>query len=220
VDRGKYRQAAGVAAESGVKVAKTPSGQFNTCRKLVCDDAFETQLAAEMATPLLSGTLTKINEHYPVGVFLRRSLTRYLALVLSRLLDKPENGRTGVSASIASLLDMAQTEAILDNTQIERFVSDFEKIKNSAAQGAYDLVRALRDLRNIHLAHTLIPWNRPRDDVAGHHLTDFAEAIFNFVMTLDQALADATSISLADLRKSAEDFRSDVDRFYEALKST
>jgi len=67
------------------------------CRKLVFDDALEAQLAAEMATPLLGGELTKIKDHYPVGIFLRRSLTRYLSLVLSRLLDKPEQGRTGVT---------------------------------------------------------------------------------------------------------------------------
>lgn len=39
-------------------------------------------------------------------------------------------------------------------------------------------------------------------------------------MTLDRALAEATSSYLADLRKSAGEFQSDADRFNEALKTT
>jgi hypothetical protein len=43
-----------------------------------------------MVAPLLEGTLNELNaDHYGCGVFLRRALTRYLALVLFRLLDKP-----------------------------------------------------------------------------------------------------------------------------------
>jgi hypothetical protein len=199
-------------------MTKTPSERFNTCRKLVHDDAFEAQLAAEMATPLISGALTKMKDHYLTGVFLRRVLTRYLGLVLSRLLDKPENGRTGVTASIASLLEMAEDEGILSSTQIQSFISEFEKIKVHAG-AEYDLVRALRDLRNIQLAHKLIPWSNPADDVLGHHLIEFAGAIFNFAMTLDQALAEATSISLSDSCKAAKDFQSNVDIFYKGLTS-
>jgi hypothetical protein len=173
-----------------------------------------------MATPLLGGALPKMTDHYSVGVFLRRALTRYLGLVLSRLLDKPENGRTGMTASIASLLDMAQAEAILSGAQVESFVSKFETIKTNAAKEEYDLVTALRELRNIYLAHTLIPWSKPTNDVLGHHLIEFTEAIFDFVMTLDKALAEETKISLADSRRGAEVFQSDVERFYEALKVT
>jgi hypothetical protein len=49
-------------------------------------------------------------------------------------------------------------------------------------------------------------------------LIEFAEAIFDFVATLDQALAEATKISLADSRRAAEVFQSDVERFYEGLE--
>jgi hypothetical protein len=55
-------------------MTKTPSPQFNTCRKLVHDDAFEAQLAAEIATPLLSGALTKMTSQYSVGVFLAKHI--------------------------------------------------------------------------------------------------------------------------------------------------
>lgn len=203
-----------------LRMNKTPSEQFNTCRKLVCDDAFEARLAAEMATPLLSGGLAKMNDHYSVGVFLRRSLTRYLGLIVSRLLEKPGQGPTGTTASIPSLLEMAQNEEILNKNQVQRFFSDFETIKAQATNGEYDLVRALRDLRNIYLAHTLLPHNEPADEVLAHHLIPFAEAIFDFAMRLDQALAQATSISLPDLQKAADDFQPNVSRFYQALMRT
>jgi hypothetical protein len=51
----------------------TPSERFNACRKLVHEDAFETQLAATMVTPVISGTLTRMRNHYSVGLFLRRA---------------------------------------------------------------------------------------------------------------------------------------------------
>ena len=112
---------------------------------------------------------------------------RYLAIVLSRLLEKPGEGSTGVTASISSLLDMAKSEAVLDKRQIQHFTSEFKKIKAAAAKGEYDLVNALRKLRTIQLAHSLVPWNSSTDDVQGNHLIEFAEAIFDFVMNLDKA---------------------------------
>ena len=154
--------------------------------------------------------------HYSIGVFLRRALTRYLGLVVSRLLDKPENGKTGITASIASLLEMARDEAIFTPAQVQGFISEFEEIKKAAA-GEYDLVRALRDLRNIHLAHKLIPWQEPGADVAGHHLIEFAEAISNFANTLDRAIAEATSFSLPDPREAANDLQPEIEIFYKAL---
>jgi hypothetical protein len=100
------------------------------CRKLVDDDAFEAQIAAHIATPLISGELSKLKrDRYWVGVFLRRALVRYLAIVLSRLLEKPGEGSTGVTASISSLLDMAKSEGVLDKRQIRHFTSEFKKIK-------------------------------------------------------------------------------------------
>ena len=200
-------------------MTKAASEQFCTCRKFVHDDAFEAQITARMATPLLSGAVNKLKgDYHPVGIFLRRALTRYLAITLSRLLDKPGKGRTGETASIASLLDMAKSERILDKRQIQHFISNFETVKVGAAQEEYDMVQALRDLRNIHLAHRLIPWIDPTD-VWGHHLLEFAEAIFHFVMRLDLALAEATGITLADSRKGAEDFEVSVKQFWQAMIS-
>ena len=112
---------------------------------------------------------------------------------------------------------MAHNEHILSDIQIQRFVSDFDKIKTHAAQG-YDLMSALRGLRNIHLAHKLIPWENPSNDVLGHDLIEFAEATFKFVTNLNQAIATATSISLSDARKAANDFQCNVDTFFEALR--
>jgi hypothetical protein len=108
---------------------KPVSNRFSTCRKLVHDDAFEGQLAVHMVTPLLSKALRELKpEYHSCGIFLRRALIRYLGIVLYRLLDKPQRGRTGETASISSLLEMAKSERVLDNNQIKRFTSEFDKI--------------------------------------------------------------------------------------------
>jgi hypothetical protein len=49
-------------------------------------------------------------------------------------------------------------------------------------------VQALRDLRNIQIAHSLIPWTDPTVQVWAHDLADFAEALFNFVVDLEARL--------------------------------
>jgi hypothetical protein len=114
---------------------------------------------------------------------------------------------------------MTREETILSQTQLQHFDSAFEKIKANAGQQGSDLPKELRDLRNIHLAHKLIPWNNTINDVSGQHLTEFAEDIFDFVVRLDKALAEATSITLADSRRGSADFQRNVDRFYQTLRN-
>jgi hypothetical protein len=111
---------------------KSTSPRFQECRKLVHEDAFEAKLAAETAIPLISGLLSEMGEHRAVGIFLRRVLMRYLSLLLSRLLDESRNGKTGITASIPSLLEMTREETILSQTQLQHFDSAFEKIKANA----------------------------------------------------------------------------------------
>jgi hypothetical protein len=138
--------------ESGRK--KVGSEKFQACRKLVHDDAFEAKIASHMVLPLLQNALKEMKTKYlsGSGIFLRRALTRYLALVLCRLLENPnDSGKTGVTASIASLLKATETEALLTQEKIGQLRSKFEKIKADAADGEYDLVKALRDLRSVQV---------------------------------------------------------------------
>lgn len=188
---------------------KKGSEKFQACRKLVRDDAFEAKIACHMVMPLLQSALRdmKTKYLYDSSVFLRRALTRYLALVSCRLLEKTnESGKTGVTASIASLLEIAETEALLKPEKIGHLRSEFEKIKATAADGEYDFVKSLRDLRTIHVAHSLIPRQEPIDQVWAHHLTDFVDAIFRFVVELETALAKTTGIVLEKLDTNAEAF--------------
>jgi hypothetical protein len=203
--------------ESGRK--KCGSDTFQACRKLVHDDAFEAKIARHMVTPLLQNALKEMKTKYlyDSGVFFRRAITRYFALISCRLLEKPnERGKTGVTASIASLLDMAETEALLTQEKIVNFRSEFEKIKADAADGEYDLVKSLHDLRTIQVAHSLIPWKEPTDQVWAHHLIDFVDAIFRFVVALEAALAQATGTVLEDLELNAEAFRGAAGQFWRA----
>jgi AbiU2 len=201
---------------------KPTSEKFRRCRKRVNDHASEAQMTLHMVTPFLSNDLEALKLDYlrASGLFLRRSLTRYLALALYRLLDKPnDSGRTGVTASISSLLEMAKSEDVLSGEQYQNLTSDIEQIKTSAAEGEYDLVGALRDLRNIQVAHSLIPWEDPTDHVYGHHLVEFAQAIFDFVVRLEEALTEATGVEQNDLRQSADAFETKAVQFWRALAS-
>lgn len=200
----------------------TTSEEFRKCRELVHDDAFEAQIALHMVTPLLGDTLgqLKLKHIYDSGLFLRRALVRYLCLALSRLLDKPNyNGTTGTTASIFSLLEMATRESVLNADQFVKLTADIDKITASGANGEFDLVKALRDLRNIQVAHSLIPWNDPTDQVWAHHLLEFAETIFDFVVNLEIILAGATGVTLNDLRQNAGRFESSAGQFWQVLAS-
>jgi hypothetical protein len=209
-------------ARIGVKEMNKPtSDRFRICRRLVRDDAHEAQIAMHMAMPLLQARgVDELGKHYAPGAFLRRALARYIALILCRLLERPDQGYTGETASIASLIDMAKSERILQQDQVQSFTSDFDRVKAEAADKEYDMVRALRDLRTIQLAHRLIPWKEPENDIWAHHLIAFTGAIFDLVMKLDTALAEATGVTLEDLPKSAEEFEKTTDRFWKALTAS
>jgi hypothetical protein len=204
-----------------VAQAKMATSQnFETCRSRVHDDAFEAQLALHMVTPLLGNTLKEFKLEYlhKSGVFFRRALVRYLTLALYRLLDKPnDKGPTGITVSIASLLGMAKSEGVLAEAEITRLTAEIEKIKADGANGEYDLMQSIRDLRNIQVAHSLIPKKDPTDQLWAHHLLEFAEAVFNYVADLDATLAAATGVTLADLRKNADEFEDSAGQFWRAL---
>jgi hypothetical protein len=195
------------------------SDKLKECRLRVHDDAFEARLAQHMVEPVLGKmTQIKVDYIYESSLFLRRSIVRYLVLALYRLLDKPnEQGKTGVTASIESLLDMARSEDVLSGEQIDKHSADFEKIKAEGAWGEYDLVQAIRDLRNIQVAHSLIPHEDPTNDLWNHHLSDFADRIFSFIIELEGDLTEATGIALNSLRTNADRFRDNADALWQLL---
>jgi hypothetical protein len=196
------------------------SEKLHACRRLVHDDAFEAQITLDMVKPLLENAPEAMPIGYlsQSGIFFRRVLTRYLALVLWRLLDRPnESGHSGITASIASLLGMARSEGVLDQAQIEKFSLDLGAIKDQAAGAEYDLVKALADLRTIQVAHSLIPWKDPTDQLWAHDLPHFTESIFGLVEEIEAALQNATGVALPDLRDSAEKFQLSADEFWRSV---
>jgi hypothetical protein len=201
-------------------MTNTPSERFCRCRERAHDDAFEAQIALLMAAPLLNNDLDALTVDYVRNscIFLRRALVRYLALALFRLLDKPnDSGRTGITASISSLLEMAKAENVLSDVQYRKLISEIETIKTSGADGEYDLVQSIRDLRNIQVAHSLIPWEDPTDLLYAHHLFEFTEKIFDYVASLETILAAATGITLNDLRSNTKAFGSSAGQFWQAV---
>ena len=91
--------------------------RFRECRQLVYDDAFEARVTAHLAIPVVGNVPNEVKTKYlyDVAILLRRTLTRYLALGMCRLLENPnEGGKMGVTASIASLLKLIKDGALLD----------------------------------------------------------------------------------------------------------
>jgi hypothetical protein len=121
-------------------------------------------------------------------------------------------------AVIASLLKMAESEGVLSKELTEKLTDELGKIKADGARGEYDMVKAIVALRDIQVAHSLIPWTDPTDQLWSHHLVDFAEAVFKFVVRLDTALADATGVILSDLPKAADDFKESAGEFWNKAK--
>jgi hypothetical protein len=195
------------------------SDTFKECRLRVHDDAFEARLAQHTVKPVLQNMENiKVDYVYQTSIFLRRSMARYLVLALYRLLDKPnEKGSTGVTASIASLLEMARSEDVLSRRQVNKYTTEFEKIKTDGAWGEYDLVQAIRDLRNIQVAHSLIPHKDPTDEIWAHHLADFADKMFSFMIDLEGDLTEATGTALSSLRLDADRFRDNADVLWHLL---
>jgi hypothetical protein len=133
------------------------------------------------------------------------------------LLEPPnDSGKSGITASIAGLLKMVADESLLGADALEILNRDFAQLKSSAANSEYNLIQSLRDFRNVQLAHSLIPWREPTNQVWAHDLIDFVDAIFHFAIQLETALADATGISLAELSTNAKAFEASAGQFWRA----
>jgi hypothetical protein len=50
-----------------------------------------------------------------------------------------------------------------------------------------------------------------------HHLLDFAGAVFDFVVDLEATLAEATGVTLLNLRENGEAFEASAGQFWRAL---
>lgn len=68
--------------------------RFRECRQLVYDDAFEARVTAHLAIPVVGNVANEVKTKYlyDFAILLRRTLTRYLALAMCRLLENPNEG--------------------------------------------------------------------------------------------------------------------------------
>src|SRR4051812_20141583 len=80
-------------------------------RQHVIEDAGDLISLIGITDPLISSDrLRDADDKAHAGRLLRRLLSRYLVLVICRLHEKAENGRTGQTASIDALLDIAAVQ--------------------------------------------------------------------------------------------------------------
>ena len=111
----------------------------------------------------------------------------------------------------------ARSEDILPKEQLDGLEREFEKIKKDGADGEYNIVQAIRDLRNIQVAHSLIPHTVPTEQLWAHHVDNFTDQIFELVVELEGALTEATGVALNSLRSNADRFRDNASALWQLL---
>jgi hypothetical protein len=170
-------------------------------RKRVKDDAFELLLTMKVVEPLLSRQL--YSETEPVEMYLRRILTRHLVLNLTRLLEKISNGKTGVTASIASLALLAKAEGVLNEAAHVDILSRLNTIENrfeTRGVSKADLVR----FRHIEIAHTLIPHDETENELWAEIVLEYAAEIIAFAADVETQLIAAGCATPIDTSGFAE----------------
>jgi len=147
-------------------------------------------------------------------LFLRRSLTRYLALAVCRLLEKSkEDGATGKSASVEGFLLLARKESAVSQGLLDRIEKAWGSVRSTASRDGYDLISALFFLRNTQLAHSLIP-HSTEDEVWAHDLLGFSQSIFGFVVNHETAVASELGVTFSDLPAAAKAFERECEQFW------
>jgi len=97
---------------------------FEDHRTRVKDDAFELIVAVKIVEPLLSSNLET-----SVPTFLRRVLSRYAILGVTRLMAPIGTGKTGTTVSLRSLLQLAGSANILSPEFIASIKARISKLE-------------------------------------------------------------------------------------------
>jgi hypothetical protein len=160
---------------------------FDDHRKRVKDDAFELIVAIKILEPLLSGDLSADVDKIPI--FLRRILSRYAILGVTRLLAPISTGKTGTTASIRSLLHLAARANILPSKFIGNIKARISNVETVFEREGFAL-QDLMHLRHTQIAHTLIP-HQDSNQVWAHTIIEAADELFAITTEIEKALVDA-----------------------------
>jgi len=159
-------------------------------RKRVIEDAYELVAAVEISEPLTVKTMNDLQRAgtYEVPIALRRLLTRYVILIMLRLLEDTGPGATGTTAGIAALTRVAENAGALaprQHTAIDTALD--ELIDNMVAD---DLaVDDLKKFRHSSIGHSLIPHEPLSNQLHADLVFKHARAVIALVETIEKMFA-------------------------------
>lgn len=159
-------------------------------RHHVMDDAADLISLLGLVDPLINAPrLGDADDIAHSGRLLRRLLSRNLILVLCRLHERAQNGKTGVTASIDALLDCAQGQ-IADDRMEELKAKRLELIAELKADGVdFEHVRTFRTAEIAHSLH--------RESIASDtslfysSIAAFGRRTFDLLVEIEEELAMA-----------------------------
>lgn len=175
-------------------------------RQHVIEDAGDLISLMGVTDPLIaSGRLHDADDKAHAGRLLRRLLSRNLVLVICRLHEKADNGRTGQTASIDALIDIAAVQ-LSDFTRAEEL-----KAKRLAiiAETEADIdgfqFSAIRDFRTAELAHSLHRVDTSSDSTVTYRaVVALGKKTYDLVLEIEQELCLCGLTPFSDLPHLAE----------------
>jgi hypothetical protein len=185
--------------------------KFEHHRSRVKDDAFELIVAVKIVEPLLSGDLET-----GVPTFLRRILSRYAILGITRLMAPIGTGKTGTTASLRSLLQLSGEANKLSADFIGSIKARIAKLETEFEREGFTL-KDLTHLRHTQIAHTLIA-HQNANQVWMHAVIEAAEKLFEISTEIESALVGAGCPPLIDNSAAPELWRVKSSEFWSEMK--
>jgi hypothetical protein len=169
---------------------------FDDIRNHVLDDAAELAATTGLVAPLMEAMFVSDNDE--TLSFLRRLLIRHVALVVTRVHDRPGSGNVGAKASIEALLQEARAQGRISPDQFDHFDRRRKGlVERLNAEGVS--YKELKDFRHAELAHSLQRHSQPERPLFFFPVWEFANYSFALVLEIDKCLVDGGAVSIARL---------------------
>lgn len=183
-------------------------------RKHVLDDAVELAGTTGIATPLMYGELDETDQ--PVPRFLLGVLARNVVLVVLRLHETPSKGKTGKTASIPALLELAVRGKTLELKDANVFKKRLGDLKANLERRGLKF-SDLKAFRHAELAHSL--HRTPSAPIDQWPVWEFAHDTYELVLDLDGKLAKRGSPVTANLDRAFHEWRDFGEAFWYSMKT-
>jgi hypothetical protein len=147
--------------------------------------------------------------------FLRSVLFRSVTLTVCRLHDRPcWDGRTGVTASIEALVEIAKNKQRLMPHETSDFHARREALKAELEISGVSYKGDLLAFRDAELAHSLHR-HSPAEPIKFLPIWDFAHNTFELVIDIEKRLIEGDA---AKLDREFHDWRDRGERFWNGLR--